>query len=121
MDAFLGEALTRMNLMDNGLPELVSEFERVMTVTYEFWGENNFRLPTQKGRGRINIALMESVFFFFSTQTDREIRQNKRSILQNYERLLKNSDYLEAIQFSTGDTRRVKRRFELAETTLGSV
>lgn len=120
MDAFLGEALTRMNLMDNGLPELVSEFERVMTVTYEFWGENNFRLPTKKGRGRINIALMESVFFFFSTQTDRDIRQNKRSILQNYERLLKNSDYLEAIQFSTGDTRRVKRRFELAETTLGS-
>ncbi|MCU1267195.1 MAG: hypothetical protein JWM21_3513 [Acidobacteria bacterium] len=120
MDAFLGEALTRMNLMDNGLPELVNEFERVMTVTYEFWGENNFRLPTTKGRGRINIALMESVFFFFTTQSDRELRQNKSSILQNYEKLLKNSDYLEAIQFSTGDTRRVKRRFELAETTLGS-
>lgn len=120
MDAFLGEALTRMNLMDTGLSELVSEFERVMTVTYEFWGENNFRLPTKKGRGRINIALMESVFLFFSTQADSKMRRNKASILENYERLLKDSDYLEAIQFSTGDTRRVKRRFELAEATLGS-
>jgi hypothetical protein len=30
MDAFLGEALTRMNLMDQGLSSLVNEFERVM-------------------------------------------------------------------------------------------
>lgn len=120
MDAFLNEALTRMNLMDKRLAELANEFERVMRLTYEFWRENNFRLPTKKGRGRINIALMESVFSFFSAHSESEIRRNRTAILQQYENLLQDSDYLEAIQFSTGDTRRVKRRFELAETTLGS-
>jgi Protein of unknown function DUF262 len=120
MDAFLGDALTKMNRPDAELAGLAQEFERVMATTYDFWGQNNFRLPTSKGRGRINIALMESIFSFFSKRPNAELKAHKPVILNNFEKLVKNTDYLDAIQFSTGDTTRVKRRFELAEATLGS-
>ena len=40
---------------------LKDDFKRVMNITYEFFGKRNFRLPTTQTRGRISIAILESV------------------------------------------------------------
>jgi hypothetical protein len=119
MDAFLGETLSRMNLTEQELPQLEGQFERVMKLTLDFWGERNFRLPTGGSRGRINIALMESVYFFFSAHKTPWLVNRKKKILENHKELLKDPLYLDAIQRSTGDTKRVFRRFEMAEEILG--
>jgi len=122
MDAFLGEAMKKINSMTyQVLDNIKMSFERIMRLTYEFFGELNFRLPTNSTRGRINIALMESVSYFFASSDDEFLRMNKVRILKNYDKLLDDSGYIDAIRFATGDTRRVKRRFDLAQKILGEV
>ncbi len=122
MDAFLGSAMKKMNQMsDSELDELRTDFERVMRLTYEFFGEKNFRLPTDSTRGRVNIALMESVCHFFVSKSDAFLADNRVKILDNFQSLLKNDDFIDAIKVSTGDTKRVKRRFDLAQEILGKV
>jgi hypothetical protein len=120
MDMFLGDALTRINLMtSNERDELKVDFKRVMVATHNFFGDNNFRLPTITTKGRINIAIMESVCYFFSKTSDQQLNKNKNKIILNYDLLLNNSEYKDSVQFATGDTRRVIRRFDLAQQILG--
>jgi len=132
MDAFLGEAMMKINRMENEqINSLEKDFERVMRLTYEFFGKNNFRLPSGATRGRINLALMESVSLFFASHSDEFLQSNKAQILKNYEKLLdskeagrENEDvllYRDAIQFATGDRNRVIRRIELAAAILGAI
>lgn len=122
MDSFLGEAMEQINTMPPAdLQPYKDEFKRVMELTFQFFGEKNFRLPTDTTRGRINIALMESISYFFADQTDEFLLANKMQIIDRYDRLLKDESYKEAIRFSTNVTRRVKHRFELASEILGGV
>jgi len=94
-----------------------------MRRTYNFFGERNFRVPfpEKTTRGRVNIAMLESVGYFFSQQTDAFFRENKQAIIKNFDRLLKNKKYLDAVQQSTGDKKRVMTRFNLAQKILGDV
>jgi hypothetical protein len=120
MDAFLGNALERMNLMTEAeLDGLRMDFRRVMKRTYEFFGNRNFRLPTDYTRGRINIAVMESVCNFFSKQSDQSLLDHRETIMSNYETLLRDEQYIDAVRFSTGDRKRVIRRFHFANAILG--
>lgn len=122
MDAFLGAAMKSINQMsEEELQSLKSDFERVMKWTYELFGEENFRLPTESTRGRVNIALMEAVSYFFAEQSDEFIEQYRTVIVRNYQRLLNNEEFISAVRFSTGDRKRVYTRFELAQTVLGEI
>ena len=64
---------------------------------------------------------MESVALFFATHSTDFLQSNKMKILENYEKLLNDKEYRDAIQFATGDRNRVVRRFELAVIILGDV
>ncbi len=122
MDAFLGEAMKKINHMeDKKIDNLRRDFERVMKLTYDFFGDRNFRLPTASTRGRVNIALLESVSYFFALKSDAFLQKHKKKILKNYEILLKNPIFIDAIRYSTGDTRRVRNRFDLAQKILGKI
>ena len=92
-----------------------------MTRTYDFFGEENFRLPTERSRGRINIALLEAVGYFFAIKSDKFLQKNKQVILENYEKLLKEDEFIEAVSSSTNDPKKVKARFELVPEILGDV
>lgn len=122
MDEFLGDTMVyiKTKMDDNGVQKLEHDFECVMRLTYEFFGEQNFRLPTKSTKGRINIALMESVAYFFANTPKEILQQHKAKILENYDRLLSDPTYLDAIQSSTGDRKRVKNRFDLARKILGA-
>lgn len=133
MSSFIEEVMRDINKMTTEeILALKDDFYRAMRLTYDFFRENNFRIPFTKKdkvtredkvtRGRINIAVLESVGFFFSQQTEDFLIKNKEVIKNNFfNRLLKNEKYLDAVQKSTGDKNRVTLRFELAQEILGDV
>jgi hypothetical protein len=122
MSTFLEKAMKKINLMKNeDIEKLRQDFERVMKITYDFFGKNNFRLPINDQRGRISIALLESVAYFFSGQNDEFLEVHKEKIKDNFQRLLKDEMFLNAIKSATSGKNNVKTRFEQAKTILGDV
>jgi hypothetical protein len=122
MDDFLGNVLVKINMMkDSEIENLEKDFKRVMEYTFKFFKYENFRLPTDISRGRVNIAIMESVSYFFSLMDDVFLENNKTTIIKNFNKLLNNGDYIDAVRFSTGDKSRVINRFNLAKNILGKL
>jgi uncharacterized protein with ParB-like and HNH nuclease domain len=122
MNDFLEDAMKLMNkpnlFSNENQSVIVANFERVMQCTYDFWGNRNFRIPTQYTRGVINIAVMESVCSFFAQQTEPFLERNKQIIQQNFNELLQNPIYIQSVRFSTGSIQQVKTRIELASKIL---
>jgi len=120
MDEFLSQAMKRINSMSKEEIENVKiDFLRSMKFSYEFFGSDNFRLPTEFSRGRINIAIFESISYFFSNESDEYLYSNKGRIVDNYWKfLLKDQNYLDSVRFSTGTTSKVRNRFSLVQKIL---
>jgi hypothetical protein len=122
MNDFLEDAMKLMNKPNLFSIEnqniIVSNFERVMKYTYDFWGNRNFRIPTEHTRGVVNIAVMESVCYFFARQTDGYLIRNGQLIQQNFDKLLQNASYIQSVRFSTGSLQQVRTRMELAAEIL---
>ncbi len=115
MSDFVEKAMRKINLMaESEIEKLKTDFKRVMTLTFEFFDQTNFRLPS-----KINIAVLESVCYFFSLQNDSFLLNNKQRIKSNFDKLLKNQDYLEAVRFTTSNRNYVINRFKLAQEILG--
>ena len=122
MSDFVEKAMKQINLMDEGEIEILeNDFERVMNLTFEFFGPKNFRLPSAQNRGRINIAIFESVCYFFSARSDEFLQSHKKSIQDNFIKLLENPEYFNAIRYSTSSKSKVITRFKLAQNILGDV
>lgn len=98
---------------------LIKDFHKVMKLTFSFFGQYNFRLPTFGSRGRINVAVLESVSYFFSMHEESFLLKNKRKIQDNFAILLEDDDYQDSVKFSTGDKNSVITRFEKAIDILG--
>jgi len=121
MSEFIEDAMKKINQMKKEeIDTLEADFKRVMQITFKIFGKNNFRIPTDHTRGRINIAILESVSFFFSNVNDEFIKQHKSSIKNNFKKLIKDPEYIDAVRFSTGAKYRVSKRFELATAILGA-
>ena len=122
MSAFLEITMKKINTMRiSEIDSLKDDFKRVMNITYEFFGKRNFRLPTNQTRGRISIAILESIACFFSTKDDLFLKQHKIQIIANFERLIKNVDYLDSVKNATSSKAKVISRFNLAQEILGDV
>jgi len=120
MSAFLENTMKQINLMsDEDINLLEIDFERVMKQTTHFFEENNFRIPN-KG-ARINIALMESVSYFFSNNNDVFLDKNKLKIIKNYYSLFDDNEYVNAIKTSTGNKQHVFTRFDKVTQILGKI
>lgn len=116
---FVEDAMKKINLWDNNkISKVKDEFERVMRWTITLWGAKSFRIPTNKTRGTINMAIFETVCYAISRMTDDFINKNKRVIKSNYRRLIENSDYLDAVTSSTNAKQKVEDRFRLASEIL---
>jgi uncharacterized protein with ParB-like and HNH nuclease domain len=122
MSNFLETTMKKINTINlSEIESLKDDFKRVMNVTYEFFGKRNFRLPTNQTRGRISIAILESVAYFFSIKDDLFLKQNKIQIIASFEKLIKNVDYLDAVKNATSSKAKVISRFNLAQEILGDV
>jgi Protein of unknown function DUF262 len=120
MSNFVEKAMAQMNKMDeNTISTLELDFERAMTWSYRIFKEKNFRMPNKQGKGTINMAIMESLMAFLFNQTDGFIERNQDTLRTNFfDNLIQNPDYINAVQLSTGDKRRVLNRFELTNKIL---
>lgn len=120
MDKFLESAMLRFNASaDADISVIKQNFERVFVTVRDVLGANAFRIPTERGRGQLNLAVMESVFRFFALSSDAWLRKNAKKIEKNYESLLELPEFLSAVRQATGDLARVRTRFQLATANLG--
>lgn len=128
MSVFVEKAMKMLNLMDeNALDPLEQNFKRVMEITFDFFENRNFRVPifnsngVQKSRGSIHNAVFESVTSFFATQQTEFLMIHKKQIQENFNKLLQNKSYLEAVETATNRKAKVILRFELAKTILSNL
>jgi hypothetical protein len=119
---FVEKAMKEINLMkDDKVEGLKNDFMRVMNLSFDFFGRRNFRLPAAERRGRINIAIFESVSCFFSINSDDFLQTHKMNIQHNFDKLLQNQEYIDAIRYATSSKAKVITRFKLAQEVLGNV
>jgi len=120
---FLEETMRRLNnLAEEEIQLLKTNFLRVMQLTSDFFGEDNFRLKNSKGkRSKINSAVFETVSFFFAKKSEVFLIQNKAKIIENFINLIENKEYLNAVRSSTNIKLKVHTRFELTQKILGNL
>lgn len=122
MNDFLENTMQKINEMsEEEIDEITKDFKRVMTLTYDFFEKENFRLPTNRGRGKVNMIMFESISYFFSTHDDRFLEQHKETIKQNFVKLRENSKYVGSIKQVRNDKDTVIKRFDLAQEILGDI
>ena len=122
MSDFLERAMKKINTMKPlEIESLKADFKRAMKITYELFGKKNFRLPTYQTRGRISIAIFESVAYFFSIIDDLFLKKYKTEIIANFDNLIKNEVYLDSVSNATNSKAKVISRFNLAQEILGDV
>lgn len=122
MSDFVENAMRTINkdFSEKQINGLEKDFLRVMKITFEFFGKENFRFPTSQTRGTINMAVFETVSYFFSINDDDFIKKNKRNIIKNFKYLLQNPGYKDAVTRATGDKNRVVTRFGLVQVLLAN-
>lgn len=123
MSAFLENAMRIINvrLNDENIVILENEFERAMQLTFEFFGRQNFRFPTTRTRGSINLAMFETVAYFFSIKSDDFLLENQIQIQYNFEILLNDEIYKNAVKGGTGSKVSVITRFDRVQEILGNI
>lgn len=121
MDGFLVGTMKELNASsEDGLAQIRFQFARVWPIAKKVFGENAFRLSTARTKGRVNLAITESVYRFIATKTDGWIAKNEPRLAENYLQLLTDTDYLDSVRYATGDKNRVRTRFRVAQTQLGA-
>lgn len=120
MDKFLEKAMTKLNKMSKSyIDDLQKKALNVFNRTYKIFYDSNFRIPTDFTRGRINIAVMETIFHcFYNCKGEIDDTNVFREI---FYKLLNNEDYLNAVRWSTGATNQVKTRFRLAHNAFDPI
>ena len=115
MDDYLERAMRKINkasLIE--VEDIKKNFLKTMEQTRRVFGMNNFRIPSDYTRGRINIAVMETVYYVFYKKVEHGQTIDKNLMQQSFQTLLKDSKYLDAVRNSTGSPSKVMTRFELA-------
>ncbi|MDR0605943.1 MAG: DUF262 domain-containing protein [Bacteroidales bacterium] len=119
MSEYIENAMKKINNMqDDEIQKIKSDFEKVMKQSFFIWEDKNFRIPTETTKGTINMAVLETVCNYLSYKEEDFIRRNKPTIKANYEKLIKDATYLEAVTRSTGNKMKVLYRFEIAHKIL---
>jgi hypothetical protein len=123
LSSFVEDTMQIINEMSNEqIEKLKVDFKNVMKWSSEIFGKHNFRIPVDNQgiikKGFINVSVLESVGFAISQCSDKFLEENKEKIRANYFILTTNDEYLSAVKTSTGDRKKVKARFELAQKNL---
>ena len=119
MDDFLERAMRKINkssLVE--VEDIKKSFLQIMKQTLHVFGSSNFRIPSDYTRGRINIAVMETIYYVFYKKAELGQTIDSRLMRQSFQSLLKDPEYLDAVRNSTGSPSKVMARFELAKKFL---
>lgn len=86
-------------------------------LTYSMFGRYNFRMPTECTRGRINIAVMESIFYCFW----KGVSLPKQEVVRAFNALVRDYLYIDAVKSSTNQKSKVRIRFTKAMEAFGLI
>jgi hypothetical protein len=115
MDDYLERAMRKINKASQiEVEDIKKNFLKTMEQTRSVFGMNNFRIPSDYTRGRINIAVMETIYYVFYKKVEHGQTIDKNLMQQSFQTLLRDSKYLDAVRNSTGSPYKVMTRFELA-------
>ena len=115
MDDFLERAMRKINKLSLvEVEDIKKRFLSIMKQTLHVFGMANFRIPSDYTRGRINIAVMETIYYVFYKKAELGQTIDNNLMRQSFQTLLKDSEYLDAVRNSTGSPYKVTTRFELA-------
>lgn len=116
MDDFLEQAMRRINKMSTvEVNDLKRKFLNIMERTQRTYGDTNFRIPSDYTRGRINIAVMETIYYVYYQKIEMGQTIDDNLMRQSFQTLLKDPAYLDAVRNSTGSPSKVMTRFKLAK------
>lgn len=112
MDKFLEKAMIKINKMSQQEVDVLEQRALdVYAATERVFGDANFRIPTGYTKGRINIAVMETIFnCFYQADIDFQLIDSSK-LKKSFTSLLNNEIYLGAVRWSTGSVSQVKTRF----------
>lgn len=104
-----------MQMLNECTEDQISEYkERALQVfrdTTELFGKRNFRLPSWETRGRVTIAVMETVFYNF-WHHQHPLTSDEKQALSGYMNVLLGDDgYKNAVRWSTSTKLQVDTRF----------
>jgi hypothetical protein len=106
--------------IESHLSKMKSRFDRAMNNCFEILGENAFRrytLSTTR-RGPINRAIFESQAIALSKHSISELMPYKKEIAKMFRTLFDDTEYDNAVRFSTGSYANVKRRIDIPQREL---
>ena len=124
MDKFLEKSMTKINKMtDVEIGSLKQKALSVFVQTHRVFGDANFRIPTDYTRGRINIAVMESLFncFYQIQENMPNVKLDKPRLKAAFDKLLADEKFRASVRWSTGSTTQVKTRFRMAHSTFDTL
>ncbi len=115
MDLFLSETLKRMNSLEIGeLDALSDELRTGLTNNLNLFGRYAFRkhTPAQEGRrGFINASLWDVMSTGLAEYDEDAVKDNETALLVEFYRLLDDPDFNDAITLGTNQANRVRQRF----------
>lgn len=116
MDDFLEQAMRRINKMSTvEVEDVKKKFLEIMGKTLRSFGRANFRIPSDYTRGRINIAVMETIYYVYYKKIEQGQTIDDNLMQQSFQTLLRTPDYLDAVRNSTGSPSKVMTRFNLTK------
>ena len=131
LDSFLNDRMQQINQLgkenQNLLEVLRHDFKRVMVAARRIFGNQAFRkyFPRESRRSQVSKALFE-VWSVNLDKLDEEqialLIARKRQLMEKFAKLMNDIEFMNAISYSTGDSRRVHYRFrkvkEIIQETL---
>lgn len=121
MDVFLDQANEFIDdpqrVPDSRLDLLHESFRSAMAKAFEVFGEHAFRkwYVDQKGRNPINRPLFETWSYVLAGYEMDDLIERKKAIVAAARNMMTyDAEYVESITTSTGDIRKVRRRFDMA-------
>lgn len=129
MDAFLAQALDKMQGNSVDLDGLFDKFTLSMKINRALFAEHAFRKslsPFVNGdkdvnRSVINIALFDVYSVLFSRLDVDFVKRNAAELREQVSALLADGEFVNAITYSTNSKRQVRTRFSIASEALGEL
>jgi hypothetical protein len=119
IDDFLGKTMEILNNFgDEEIEKIRTIFKFSMTNIYNIFGGNSFRIPSDKARRPINMALFDSLGYLACNKVvNYDIQKTKNKAID----LLNDNEFIESITERVDSSNSVKVRFEKIENIINEL
>lgn len=119
MDSFLEKAMRQLNKMsDIQIQDIEHGFLSIMKHLTGVFGNKNFRIYDDYTRGRINIAVMETVYWCMCQLSKKKKQIVNDDLRRRYDKMIHDPNYQFNVRNSTGSKSKVIERFNIAKRYL---